>query len=137
MTGPDVIAALEKQTDDMVGDLEALVEAESPSTDVASLRVCADVIESIGQRLIGAPELLEVGDRTHVRWRGRDPKVLVLGHFDTVWPLGTIARWGFDVSDGRATGPGIFDMKAGIIQGIYGLAQLSSLSGVEILFTGD
>jgi glutamate carboxypeptidase len=63
--------------------------------------------------------------------------VVLIGHYDTVWPLGTLARWPFTVSDGRATGPGAFDMKGGIVQLVYGLATLESLDGVSVLLTAD
>lgn len=98
---------------DMVAVLERLVTAETPSDDAGliatGMRVAAQVIEEI----IGiVPELLDVNGRPLLRVRGRDGGVLVLCHFDTVWPAGTIARWPFTVTDGRATGPGAFDMKA-------------------------
>jgi glutamate carboxypeptidase len=138
MTGPnDLIESLQRRTPEMLEDLGMLVEAESPSTEAATLRVCAEVLASLFERHIGQAELLNLDDRVHVHWGQGEPQVLVLGHFDTVWPLGTVARWGFSVTDGRATGPGIFDMKAGIVQGLYGLAALGDLDGVEVLFTAD
>ncbi len=68
---------------------------------------------------------------------GGDPKVLLLGHHDTVFPIGTLATRPFVVADGRATGPGVFDMLAGIVQAIHGLAALDDRSGVELLFSAD
>lgn len=131
------MAALRGRVDAMVGDLGALVGAESPSDDGPALRACAEAVAEIGERLIGTPELMELGDRVHVRWQGRRPRVLLLGHFDTVWPLGTAARWPFAVAGGRASGPGIFDMKAGIVQGLHALACLGDIDGVEVLLTAD
>jgi glutamate carboxypeptidase len=63
--------------------------------------------------------------------------VLLLGHHDTVFPLGTLARRPFRVDDGIATGPGVFDMLAGIVQALHGLARLDDVSGVELLFSAD
>lgn len=131
------LAALRGRTQEMLGDLETLVDTESPSSDAASLERCANVLDTIGTRLIGSAEVLSSDDRTHLRWRWRDPEVLLLGHFDTVWPLDTVARWRFSVRDGRASGPGIFDMKAGIVQGLYALASLDNLEGIEVLLTSD
>ena len=54
-----------------------------------------------------------------------------------MWPLGTIDRWPFAVTDGVATGPGVFDMKAGIVQGLYALAQLDDLDGVDLFVSSD
>ena len=68
---------------------------------------------------------------------GGDPKVLLLGHHDTVFPIGALAARPFTVADGRATGPGVFDMLAGIVQALHGLASLDDLSGVELLFSAD
>lgn len=77
--------------DKMVADLAALVEAESPSEDPAAVARCAELVARLGERLTGrAPEW--VG--RHLLWRFSDrTDVLLLGHCDTVWPLGTLARW--------------------------------------------
>jgi glutamate carboxypeptidase len=73
-----------------------------------------------------------------VHWRGSDhATVLVLGHHDTVFPIGALAERPFTVADGRATGPGVFDMKAGIVQAIHAVAALHDRSMVELLFTAD
>jgi glutamate carboxypeptidase len=54
-----------------------------------------------------------------------------------VFALGSLVARPFTVADGRATGPGVFDMKAGIVQAIHGIAQLDDRSGVEMLFSAD
>lgn len=116
----------------MVEDLERLVRAESPSADGAALRECRDVLAGIGTRLLGRepavlPDDADSGRPGGLVWRlgpaGRRP-VLLVGHFDTVWPLGTLERRPFRVDGSRATGPGVFDMKAGLVQGLYALARL-------------
>jgi glutamate carboxypeptidase len=121
----------------MVEDLETLVQAESPSNDAAALSKCGDTLAAIGRQHIGPPELVTRGEITHYRWSGGKPRVLVLGHYDTVWPVGTVDRWPFAVDGGEASGPGVFDMKAGIVQGLHGLAMLGDLDGVELLLTAD
>jgi glutamate carboxypeptidase len=63
--------------------------------------------------------------------------VLILGHHDTVFPIGALATRPFTVADGRVTGPGVFDMKAGIVQAVHAVAELDDASGVEMLFTAD
>ncbi|MBT2448801.1 M20 family metallopeptidase [Streptomyces sp. ISL-43] len=125
--------------DAMIEDLRALVEVESPSRDpdalTASAKVVAAVIES---RLGGQAALIESEAGPHVHWSaGGDPKVLVLGHHDTVFPLGSLERRPFTVEAGHATGPGVFDMLGGLVQAVHGLATLEDLSGVEILVTAD
>jgi glutamate carboxypeptidase len=73
-----------------------------------------------------------------VHWRGGGaPQVLLLGHHDTVFPRGTLAVRPFRVADGRATGPGVFDMLGGIVQALHGLAALDDVTGVELLFSAD
>ncbi|WP_410705466.1 M20/M25/M40 family metallo-hydrolase, partial [Chryseobacterium sp. SIMBA_029] len=64
---------------------------------------------------------------------GDRPKVLVVGHYDTVWPPGTTARWPFSVDGDKATGPGSFDMKAGLVQAFYAVQALGRPDGVQIL----
>lgn len=123
----------------LVDELAALVRCESPSADLAATAACADVAAQIGRARLGQPpEKLGVGGRTHLRWRfGRSCRVLLLGHLDTVWPLGTLARWPFDVRGDRATGPGVFDMKAGVVQLFAVASQLDDLDGVWVLLTSD
>jgi glutamate carboxypeptidase len=73
----------------------------------------------------------------HLLWAATEPAVLLLGHFDTVWPLGTLADWPFSVVDGIARGPGVFDMKAGIVQMLTALDLLDDTSRVSVLLTCD
>ncbi|MFQ6271328.1 M20 family metallopeptidase [Kutzneria viridogrisea] len=121
--------------ENMLADLAALVGVESPSADPAALARCAEVVADLGERLTGlAPQ--RVGP--HLLWRySARTEVLVLGHYDTVWPLGTLARWPFSVTEGVATGPGCFDMKAGLVQAFHALSTLDSLDGVAVLVTAD
>lgn len=125
--------------DAMLDDLRTLVEVESPSRDLGALRESAKTVAAVIEgRLGGRAELLESEGGPHVHWSGGGtPRVLVLGHHDTVFPLGTLARRPFRVEDGRATGPGVFDMLGGLVQAIHGLAALEDRSGVEILVTAD
>lgn len=127
-------------TSQVVSELEALVNAESPSDDPALLEACASAVGSLGAELLGeAPEQVAVEGRTHLLWRfGGRTGVVLLGHYDTVWPAGTLSRWPFRVDgSGRATGPGAFDMKAGIVQMFHAVACLDRREGVTILLTAD
>ena len=125
--------------DAMLEDLRRLVEIESPSGDRAALEASADAVAHlIERRLGGTATRIESDAGPHVHWSGGgDPKVLVLGHHDTVFPLGTLARRPFTTGGGRASGPGVFDMLGGLVQGIHGLATLDDRSGVEILVSAD
>jgi len=122
----------------LVADLESLVATESPSADLAAIATCADVVADLGQRSLGAaPEQLRSGERVHLRWQFGRPRVVLLGHFDTVWPLGTLARWPFEIDGDRVTGPGVFDMKAGIVQLFTALTELPDLDGITVLLNSD
>ncbi|MFC4071941.1 M20 family metallopeptidase [Actinoplanes subglobosus] len=123
----------------MLEDLKALVEVESPSGDLdavsASAKTVAAIIEN---RMGGHATLIDSAAGPHVHWTGGgQPKVLLLGHHDTVFPLGTLARRPFNVQDGRVTGPGVFDMLTGLVQAVHAVASLEDRSGVEILMTAD
>lgn len=125
--------------DAMLADLETLVSSESPSRDIERLTSHAQLLSGLMERMLGsAPTLIDSPVGPHIHWRGgNDPKVLILGHHDTVHPAGTLARLPFAVRDGIATGPGVFDMKAGIVQAIYAVASLEDSSHVEILLSAD
>lgn len=124
---------------EMLTDLATLVGVESPSHVVAALTASAaalaDVIE---QRLGSRPTIVDSPVGPHVHWSGGGtPRVLIVGHHDTVFPLGTLARRPFAITDGRVTGPGVFDMKGGIVQSVHAVASLDDRSGIELLFTSD
>jgi glutamate carboxypeptidase len=129
----------ELSVDAMLEDLRTLVEIESPSRDLDALQTSAQAVAQIIEaRLGGTAELIDSAGGPHVHWRGGgDPKVLILGHHDTVFPLGTLERRPFAVTDGRATGPGVFDMLGGLVQAVHGIASLEDHSGVEILMSAD
>ena len=134
MSSPDTYSL-----DAMLADLDALVSTESPSRDIERLQAHAQLLSELMERMLGsAPTLIDSPVGPHIHWRGgSDPKVLILGHHDTVHPAGTLARLPFAVRDGIATGPGVFDMKAGIVQAIYAVASLEDSSHVEILLSAD
>ena len=117
----DRLALLTDRLPEMVSDLAALVAVESPSDDLAACLAVAEATAELGARLLGErPEVLEVEGRPHVRWRfGGAGRVLLVGHIDTVWPLGTLAGWPFRVDGDVATGPGCFDMKGGVVQALH------------------
>lgn len=139
MTARTRLHELAARTDRMVEDLAALVAVESPTADVAATNRAADLAAVLGQDLLGgAPERVVVDTRTHLRWRfGSGDRVVVIGHLDTVWPLGTTESWPFEVRDAVASGPGTFDMKAGVVQILHALSTLDDLDGIAVLLTTD
>ena len=153
--GPELLDALRSQLTEMRSQLADLVACESPSADLELLAKCAAKVGAIGESMLGVgPREVDVEGRIHLLWRiGGDvaapPAVVLIGHYDTVWPAGTLDRWPFSVDqDGRATGPGAFDMKAGIVQMFHALSALDLAgrangggsvngAGVAVLLTAD
>ncbi|RGC69374.1 Carboxypeptidase G2 precursor [Micromonospora sp. MW-13] len=128
----------------MVGQLGRLVSVETPSDDLSACRAGAEAVSALGEEIVGGPpEPVEIDGRIHLRWRWPaapgQPTAALIGHYDTVWPLGTLDRWPFTIDEaaGTATGPGCFDMKAGIVQLFHAVAALPDRAGLEILLTGD
>lgn len=131
---------LRTRTATMVEDLGRLVSVESPTADVGAVTACADEVEALGTQLLGqAPARVQVeGRRPHLHWSFPGAsRIVLVGHFDTVWPTGTLARWPFSVDGDVATGPGCFDMKAGIVQLLHAVQALGDPTGLDIVLTSD
>jgi glutamate carboxypeptidase len=92
--------------------LRELVETESP-TGSPGVRAVAEIVARELEPLGAAIEFVDDHLRADLAGRGRP--LLLLGHGDTVWPLGTLERLPFRVDDGRAHGPGVYDMKGGLV----------------------
>jgi glutamate carboxypeptidase len=121
-----------------VDRLAELVALESPPGALGPLARCADLLADWGTAVLGrSPRRVVRDGLPHLLWAAEDQRVLLLGHFDTVWPEGTIRDWPFEVADGRATGPGVLDMKAGIVQLIAAIAALPDPSRIGVLLTCD
>jgi glutamate carboxypeptidase len=128
--------------DALITDLQRLVDVESPSLDTVALTESAsNLADLIFERTGRRAQLIESDAGPHVHWAGGSDqaakRVLILGHHDTVFPLGALADRPFSVDRGRATGPGVFDMKAGIVQAVHAVAALDETSHIEMLFTAD
>jgi glutamate carboxypeptidase len=118
--------------------LGLLVSCESPVGSVSHLETCAVLLADWGEKVLGRPaQRLAREGLPHLLWPAPDRGILLLGHFDTVWPAGTIEKWPYAVAAGRATGPGVCDMKGGIVQMLAALEMLSDTSCVGLLLTCD
>jgi len=121
-----------------------LVAAESPSDVKNAVDVCVDLVAAHAKALGGRIKLHRqraFGDVLEVRFgaksrTGAAGRVLLLGHLDTVWPLGTLKTMACRLSGGRLWGPGTFDMKAGVAMALTALEMLveADLLGKEIVF---
>ena len=126
--------ALTTQQKAMLEMLRELVEIESPSTDKAAVDRCGESVATIAREMGGRVQLFpsrQTGNALRVEFAagaGKRPgQILLLGHLDTVWEKGTIARMPFRVRGGRAYGPGALDMKSGIVTGLFALWALRLL----------
>jgi glutamate carboxypeptidase len=142
--GALLLRELRTRTADMVDQLTVLVGTETPSSDQAACAAGIDVVREIAAAVIADPGEVVVADgRRHVRWqlgaRAEERPIALIGHVDTVWPRGTLARWpvAVDQSAGTLTGPGCFDMKAGLIQLLHAVSTLAPGAPLEILVTTD
>ncbi|HSN88365.1 MAG TPA: M20 family metallopeptidase [Thermoanaerobaculia bacterium] len=133
---PKLLAHLRERRDEMGGLLRDLALLESPSLVPGSqepvFALLAAELTRSGYRVRRLPGKTSGGQIWAVpreRRRGR-PAQLLLGHCDTVWPLGTLASMPVEIRDGRLSGPGVFDMKGGLVQGIFALRALAEL-GLE------
>jgi glutamate carboxypeptidase len=113
----DLLAWCQAQRGWLRETIETLVGLESPSTDKAAVDRCGaeltsrlDALGAEASRIDGGPR----GDHIRADVAGSAARVLLLGHFDTVWPVGQLHRMPLREEGGRLYGPGVFDMKAGI-----------------------
>ena len=131
---PELLGWLRERQDEMTALLVEMAEAESPSLDAASQEkvrsILRERLESLGFRV----ERLEgINGCDHLRAElpgpaGKStPHQLLLGHFDTVWPVGTLARMPVEFREGRIYGPGVFDMKGGLVQMLFALRAIQDL----------
>lgn len=112
------------QRDWLLDFIEALVAIESPSDDPVAVNHCGAELASRLAALGGVVTRVSAstaGDHLRVSFGSGTRQILMLGHFDTVWPIGQLDRMPLKREGGRLYGPGVFDMKAGI-----GLATLAT-----------
>ena len=122
---------LDTHQDQMLALLEALVRAESPTNVPDAQADVQDALSRLLQTLDFEVQYLPNGDASgghlyaHPKDRSKgEPVQLLVGHCDTVWPLGTIREMPFEREDNVVRGPGVFDMKGGLVQMIFALAAL-------------
>ena len=123
----------------------ALAELESPTPDKAAVDRCGRELARRLRALGAAVDVLEsrtTGDHLRATFGAGDGQLLLLGHFDTVWPVGQRERMPVRRDGGRLYGPGVFDMKAGIAIGMlaaFAAGELGRPLGrrVVMLLTAD
>jgi glutamate carboxypeptidase len=124
----------ERSQDRMVATICELVEIESPSDDKQAVDRVAQVLAAKFKALGGRAQFHrsdEFGDSLQVDFAGTSnaAPVLLLGHYDTVYPMGTLANMPCKVESGKLRGPGVVDMKSGIALMLYAIEALQSWHG--------
>jgi glutamate carboxypeptidase len=139
----DLLGFLRDHNSEMLGDLERLVRIESPSLN----RDAINQLQDLNERWFGDIGTLtrhpgDVGDTLHVRVPGESSRrMLLLAHVDTVYPIGSWSET-WRVADERAYGPGVYDMKGGIVQAVWALRGIQALGRkpahtIDVLLTPD
>lgn len=121
----------EAQRDQFLDDLRTLVNIDSGSYTPAGVARVADELQARFEATGGSVERVtdtgEFGPHLIARWRGQGAgKTLLIGHMDTVFPDGEAQRRPFHLESGRAYGPGVMDMKSGLLTGLYALRALAA-----------
>lgn len=145
----ELFRTLKPRLPKMLAVLRLFVTTESPSLEKAAADHCCGVVaKEWGKHGVLVERIPQKhrGDHLRIIWRPEksfaDGRLLVLGHYDTVYDTGTLAKMPFRVRGGKGYGPGIFDMKAGIVQALFALEALQSSKAplkkqVVFLWTSD
>lgn len=144
----ELLARIEAHEQEMAALTQKLVELESPTHDKKAVdflgRALAEEFTRLGGQ-VSFHRQLRFGDHLQASFRRAEmngPSILLLGHIDTVWDMGTLKSMPCKISDGRISGPGALDMKAGIAQVIFALRALRDTHGeppgnVDVLVVSD
>ena len=132
---------------EMVADLVEYAERETPSDDPLLLTKGLAHLEAWLADRLGAPvertqhEAAAYGDVVVLEYEGVGDRLTLLAHYDTVWSAGTLDSWPVRVEGDRVTGPGVFDMKAGLVQAVWAIRALRAAGTphppLRLVLTGD
>ncbi|WP_353072855.1 M20 family metallopeptidase [Tunturiibacter gelidiferens] len=141
-----ILSAVENQEGLIEETLRALVQQESPSEDPQAVNAAVGLVEQWAEE-IGARSKRhrqhQFGDVLELRFgpsRSKQKPILLLGHLDTVWPLGTLKSMPWRKANGRFWGPGVLDMKAGVVMAlaaVRSLQQLKLARPITLLLNSD
>jgi glutamate carboxypeptidase len=143
----NLLQEIKKRQPQLLELLQLLVEVESPSDNKASVDRCVTLAAAQSESLGGRVKIhrqRDFGDLLEVRFGSASRSVkpiLLLGHLDTVWPLGTLAQMPYKIQKGRVWGPGVLDMKGGVAMAITAIRALKEtgqlLRPVTLLLVSD
>lgn len=129
-----LLRTLQPRLPEMLTILRQFVRSESPSLEKAPTDRCCRLIASAWSKRGARVEQIRqkrCGDHLRITWWPNESRpagqLLILGHYDTVYSSGALAEMPFRVAGGKAYGPGIFDMKAGIVQALFALQAIQQM----------
>jgi glutamate carboxypeptidase len=146
MDAKAILRSVEKKSDRIHHNLYELVRQESPSEDRQAVNAAMALAEHRAREQgarVKRHKQREFGDvlELHFGPSGSKQKpVLLLGHLDTVWPIGTLKKMPWREADGRYWGPGVLDMKAGVVMALTALSTLREMKlsrPVTLLLNSD
>jgi len=129
----DLVRTVAKGEGRLKARLRELVEVESPSEDKAAVDRAGELVVRWAEALGGKVKRHRqkaFGDVLEIRFgaaRKGSRRVLLLGHLDTVWPMGTLAKMPWREAEGKLWGPGVVDMKAGVVMALEAIAALKEM----------
>jgi glutamate carboxypeptidase len=140
----DPRAWVERHREDLLAFLQEIVERESPTEAKAAVDALGQVFQeayrALGCAVRTVPQV-QYGDHVVAETPPvPGPRVLLVGHLDTVYPLGTVARRPFTLRDGRAYGPAVMDMKGGLAVMLFALRALAAtrrLGNARVVLNSD
>ncbi len=145
-TATDLLHIAETQRDDFLRLLQRVVELESPTygAKAASDRCCRflmDFYAGLGFTASAIPQT-QCGDHLLAEYGEGDTTLLLIGHYDTVYPVGTLQSMPWKVEGAKAFGPGVLDMKGGLLQAGFAVKALQTLGiavdkKIRLLVSGD
>lgn len=119
---------LEEHKDDILKDIQYIVESDSPSLDKNLLDRCSERIQELFIKYFGYPaeviEMEQYGNHLKFEYGQGEEYILILSHFDTVWDKDELT---FKIEENKAYGPGILDMKGGLVQAIWAIKSCKDL----------
>ncbi|WP_453993180.1 M20 family metallopeptidase [Bacillus nitroreducens] len=142
----NIVQFLKDKETEMVEVLKSLVELESPSHDKEAVDQVGKEVQKLYEKYIGGSIKIfqdnNFGDHLRLEFGEGEEQILILTHMDTVWPKGTLEDLPFRIDGDKLYGPGSFDMKGGIVQGLFAQHALKTLqvplkSRVVMLVTTD
>ena len=130
----DRLRYLSEHQNQMVRTIRELVEIESPSDNKQAVDRIATFLARMFEALGGRTQLHrsnDFGDSLQIDFAGdaKSKPVLLLGHYDTVYPMGTLAKMPCKIDNGRLRGPGVLDMKSGIALMLQAIEALQAWHG--------